>query len=132
METPGRIDLFRIPSLASDPFPSRSAQGSFQIRLAPTSDDLPCRTSLPNHPSICLQPQFDKPADGFRGRMPSFLDRLFGFLYFIHAADYERRQIALRNLFFARLIRAEPLPYKLSLSLLRSLLILRSDIWLVE
>jgi hypothetical protein len=51
--------------------------------------------------------------------MPSFLDRLFGLLNFIHAAEYVRRQIALRNFFFSRLFGAEPLPHKLSLSLLR-------------
>jgi hypothetical protein len=79
-----------------------------------------------------LQPQLYKPADGFRGRMPSFLDRLFGFLNFMHAADHERRKIAFRNLFFVRLFPAEPLPHKLSLSLLRGLSILRGDNWLVE
>jgi len=74
----------------------------------------------------------NQPADGFRGRMPSFLDRLFGLLNFIHAAEYVRRQIALRNFFFSRLFGAEPLPHKLSLSLLRGLSMLRGDNWLVE
>jgi hypothetical protein len=89
-------------------------------------------TTLQSFTLLAPSAQLSKPTDGFRGRMPSFLDRLFGFLNFIHAAEHERRQIALRNLFFARLFRAEPLPYKLSLSLLRGLLILRGDNWLVE
>src|SRR5437764_15383844 len=42
IETPSRIDLFRMPS---NPLPSQSTQGSFQIRLAPIGDDLPYRTS---------------------------------------------------------------------------------------
>jgi hypothetical protein len=49
---------------------------------------------------------------------------LFGLLNCVHAANHERRKIALHNLFFARLFAAKHLPSNLGLPLLRGLFIL--------
>jgi hypothetical protein len=50
-----------------------------------------------------------------------FFDRFFSLLNFFHAANHERRKIALHNLFFARFFAAKHLPSNLGLSLLRGL-----------
>jgi hypothetical protein len=59
---------------------------------------------------------------------------LFGLLNLIHAANHERREIALHDLFLGRLFVAKGLPSDLGSSLLRGLLKLRSYTgnWLVE
>jgi len=49
---------------------------------------------------------------------------LFSLLNFIHAANHERRKIALHDLFFARFFTAKHLPSNLGLPLLRGLFIL--------
>ena len=67
-----------------------------------------------------------KPGAITRPAQASFLYGLFGLLNFIHAADHERREIALRDLFHGRLFVAERLPSKLGPSLLRGLLKLGS------
>ena len=53
-----------------------------------------------------------------------FFDRFFSLLNFFHAANHERRNIALHNLFFARFLAAKCLPSNLGLPLLRGLFIL--------
>ena len=64
---------------------------------------------------------------GTKSGILSLFDSSFALFNSIHAAEHERRQITLHNLFIVRFFRAEPLPDKLSLSLLRGLLILRGD-----
>ena len=63
-----------------------------------------------------------------------FFYRLFSLLNCFHAANHERREIALHNLFFARFFTAKHLPRNLSLPLLRGLFILGAYTgnWLVE
>ena len=53
-----------------------------------------------------------------------FFGRFFSLLNFFHAANHERRNIALHNLFFARFLAAKCLPSNLGLPLLRVLFIL--------
>jgi len=57
-------------------------------------------------------------------RLQAIFYRFFSLLNFFHAANHERRNIALHNLFFARFLAAKCLPSNLGLPLLRVLFIL--------
>jgi hypothetical protein len=83
-----------------------------------------------------LQPKRQQAADGSpQLEAPGyFFDRFFSLLNFFHAANHERRKIALHNLFFARFFAAKHLPSNLGLPLVRGLFILGAYTrnWLVE
>ena len=72
---------------------------------------------------LLASPQLQRPA----ARDASSRDRPFALFNFIHAAEHEGRQITLHEVFNARFFRAEPLTDKLSLSLLRGLLMVRGN-----